>query len=68
MFTNRFQQVSIERVLSNSTPVICGVPQGSVLGLILFVMLVNDLDKLFNGKSALKLVADDPELYRSFQY
>ena len=57
-----------ERILSNPKPVTSGVPQWSVLGPIPFVMFVNVLDNLFNGKAAFKRYADDQKLYISFNH
>ena len=43
--------------------VISGVPQGSVLGPILFIIFINDIDNVCYGRTSLKLFADDAKLY-----
>ena len=61
--TNRKQRVVINGKSSNLAPVISGIPQGSVLGPILFWIYVNDLPEM--ARSKLKLFADDTKLYKS---
>ena len=43
-------------------PVISGVPQGSILGPVLFLLYINDISN--NIQSSLRLFADDCVLYR----
>ena len=63
--TNRKQRVVINGKSSNLAPVISGIPQGSVLGPILFLIYVNDLPEM--ARSKLKLFADDTKLYKSIK-
>ncbi len=60
--TDRTQRVVIEGSYSSSQPVTSGVPQGSVLGPLLFLIFINDLCK--DLKSHIRLFADDTVLYR----
>ena len=41
--SERSQIVGLDGILSDSSPVTCGVPQGSILGPLLFLCLVNDM-------------------------
>ncbi len=59
--TGRTQQVVINGSKSTSTQVISGVPQGTVLGPLLFLLYINDLPD--NLSSTVRLFADDCLLY-----
>lgn len=59
---NRSQFVVFEHFASETVPVTSGVPQGSVLGPLLFLMYINDITN--NIDSKIKLFADDCIIYR----
>jgi len=48
---NRFQFTSVDNVHSGLLTVTCGVPQGSVLGALLFLLYVNDIANAVPGES-----------------
>ena len=59
----RIQRVPVNGTHSKSISVSSGVPQGSVLGPMLFLIYINDIDK--GIKSTVRLFADDSILYRT---
>ena len=61
--TRRSQCVRINGSFSSVCEVVSGVPQGSVLGPILFLIYINDIEKVCMGSCLLKLFADDLKLY-----
>ena len=62
--TNRSQFVSFGKIKSSTRSVDCGVPQGSVLGPLLFLIFLNDIqDNPLKGK--LFLYADDAVFFYS---
>ena len=61
--TNRSQQVVVNGEYSQLCKVTSGVPQGSVLGPLLFLCYINDI--AHNISSKIRLYADDTLLYRS---
>ena len=59
--TGRSQTVVLEGESSSEIPVNSGVPQGSVLGPLLFLLYINDLPE--NIHSQVRLFADDTAIY-----
>ena len=59
--SNRIQSTQIGPNISNKQPMFCGVPQGSVLGPLLFLLYVNNVYKS-SAKLAFYLFADDTNL------
>ena len=58
----RKQLVKVNQTKSTTNDVVCGIPQGSVLGPLLFVLYINDLpDKVI---SSILLFADDTKIFK----
>jgi hypothetical protein len=57
--TDRKQKVSVNGTESNCLTVTCGVPQGSILGPLLFLYYVNDMSISISSDCKLLLYADD---------
>ena len=62
--SNREQFVCINGHNSDSLPITCGVPQGSILGPLLFLLYINDLPNTSKLLS-FHLFADDTNIYFS---
>ena len=60
--SNREQYVSVNGYNSQNLNVTCGVPQGSVLGPLLFLIYINDIPSA-SSKFAFYLFADDTSIY-----
>jgi len=65
---NRTQFVTVNGQYSKLFKVLSGIPQGSVLGPILFLIYINDLPDFCSGKHdakcAIYLYADNARIYR----
>ena len=59
--TCRTQYVNVNNFVSNTAPVLSGVPQGSVLGPCLFIYFINDLPEVI--ECLIKIFADDTKAY-----
>ncbi|MFZ2539851.1 MAG: reverse transcriptase family protein, partial [Oscillospiraceae bacterium] len=64
--TDRCQMVRIGSSYSTLRSVISGVPQGSVLGPLLFNLFINDITDGLDSATHAKLFADDIKLYTEF--
>ena len=60
--SNRTQQVTVNGESSEHKNVTSGIPQGSVLGPLLFVIFINDLPE--QVKSEIFLFTDDTKIFR----
>ena len=61
--TDREQFVVVDGSASTSLQVLSGVPQGSVVGPLLFVIYINDVVQQISSRSKSNLFADDIALY-----
>ena len=62
--SNRRQYVTCSNYKSSFGTITCGVPQGSILGPLLFLMYINDLSKVSEYCFSL-LFADDTNMYHT---
>ena len=58
---NRNQQCFVNGSLSNSQILTCGIPQGTILGPLLFILYINDLPNCLSNSVA-RMYADDTHL------
>ena len=61
--SNRSQNIALNGALSYASKVISGVPQGTVLGPLLFLLFVNDMEKCI-AHSTIRFFADDTRILK----
>jgi len=60
---NRFQFVVVQHCYSEWLPVLSGMPQGTVLGPVLFILFTDDIGGICSGSATHILFSDDMKLY-----
>ncbi len=63
----RRQRVVLNGKFSSWEDVLSGVPQGSMLGPLLFIIFINDMDEVVRQINILKKFADDTKLGKTVQ-
>ena len=61
----RKQRVVIDQAMSTEASVLSGVPQGSILGPLLFVIFINDMHSVVSPGTNIALYADDTKIWRN---
>ena len=62
--SNRTQRVVIDGYSSSLSEITSGVPQGSILGPLFFVIFINDLPDVVCSNNTIALYADDSKIFR----
>ena len=61
--SNRTQRVRVGSSLSYPCTITSGIPQGSVIGPLLFNLFINDISDIIDPTSTIKIFADDVKIY-----
>ena len=61
---NRKQRVVVDQYMSIDANVLSGVPQGSILGPLLFVLFINDMHSVVSPGTNIALYADETKIWR----
>ena len=62
---NRGQRVLLNNEFSMYSSVLSGVPQGSILGPLLFVLFINDIVNVIDSDTNILIYADDTKIWRA---
>ena len=65
--SDRKQRTVVSGALSKPLPVISGVPQGSLLGPLLFVVYTNDIQATAASSCSILIFADDTKCYKTIE-
>jgi len=60
---NKTQRVKFKGILSKPIHINMDIPQGSVLGPLLFLLYINDITEMINNNCSIRLFLDDALMY-----
>ena len=65
--TNRVQRIKVNDAFSGYIHANSGVPQGSVIVTLLFLLYINDIPSIFSSQLKYSLFAEDATIYLSYR-